>query len=125
MMNGISYTGKGNDNSTGVEIINSTSSGSSGTADVIWFCIMISVVELLLQGKHYLQNCLISCIYSFSKCIYKFRCTYELRYSTNKSGHFMQSVLCRKCISVLNGHIDFNAHMIFLPESVVQYLKIS
>nr|XP_022303589.1 uncharacterized protein LOC111111102 [Crassostrea virginica] len=49
MMNGISYTGKGNDNSTGVEIINSTSSGSSGTADVIWFCIMISVVELLLQ----------------------------------------------------------------------------
>ena len=80
MMNGLRYTGLGNDNSTGVEITNSpTSSGSSWTADVIWFCIMIPVVEMLLQGKHYLQNNLISCIYSFSKCIYQFRCPYELR----------------------------------------------
>nr|XP_022303587.1 uncharacterized protein LOC111111101 isoform X2 [Crassostrea virginica] len=48
-MNGISYTGTGNDNSTGVEITSSTSSGSSWTADVIWYCIMIPVVEVLLQ----------------------------------------------------------------------------
>ena len=53
MMDGIRYAGIGNDNSTGVEITTSpTSSGSSGTADdVIWFCIIIPVVEMLLQGN--------------------------------------------------------------------------
>ena len=58
MMDGINYAGRTTDNSTGVEITTPpTSSGSSITREMIWICIMIPVVEMLLQGKHYLQKC--------------------------------------------------------------------
>lgn len=58
MMNGINYAGRANDNSTGVEITTSPiSSGSSRTPEMVWFCFMIPVVEILLQGKHYSQDC--------------------------------------------------------------------
>ena len=58
MMNGINYAGRANDNLTGVEITTSpTSSGSSRTPEMIWICLIIPIVEMLVQGKHYLQNC--------------------------------------------------------------------
>nr|XP_022303583.1 uncharacterized protein LOC111111099 isoform X4 [Crassostrea virginica] len=50
MMNGINYAGRANDNSTGVEITTSpASSGSSRTPEMILICIMILVMEMLLQ----------------------------------------------------------------------------